>query len=94
MLTNPALVLGTSYERLEQFVMILGEICCKKQSELETLEMLSVIVANMSQDANLAGQFKTLCESKLSEESRGRILDVYNKVNEDVRQRVQTKLAM
>jgi len=93
-LTNPALVLGTSYERLEQFVMILGEICCKKQSELETLEMLSVIVANMSQDANLAGQFKTLCESKLSEESRGRILDVYNKVNEDVRQRVQTKLAM
>ena len=52
---NPAFILGDSYERLERFVIILGEICCKKQSEPETLDMLSVIIANISQDANLAG---------------------------------------
>ena len=49
-LKNPTFILGANYERLEQFVGILGEICSKKQSEAETLEMLSVIVANMSQD--------------------------------------------
>ena len=71
----------------------MGEICCKKQSDPDTLDMLSVIVANISQDGNLAGQFKTLCENKLNEESRGRILDVYNKCNEVVRQKVQAFLA-
>jgi len=50
MIKNPTFILGANYERLEQFVTILGEICCKKQSDAKSLEMLSVIVANMSQD--------------------------------------------
>lgn len=55
--------------------------------------MLSVIVANISQDGNLQGTFKTLCESKLKEESRSNILDVYNKCNQEVRDKVQAHLA-
>ena len=30
MLKDPKVLLGDKYERLEKFVMILGEICCKK----------------------------------------------------------------
>jgi len=93
LMKSPAFILGDQYERLERVVMIFGEICCKKQSEPETLDMLSVIIANISQDANLAGQFKTLCESKLNEENRGRILETYNKCSEEVRQRVQAHMA-
>jgi hypothetical protein len=69
MLKQPTLVLGDNFERLEQFVVILGTACVKKFSEPETLDMMAVIIANLSQDANLAAQFKTLCESKLNEES-------------------------
>jgi hypothetical protein len=54
-LKNPTYILGQQYERLEKFVLILGEICTKKQSDPGTLDMLSVIIANMSQDANLQG---------------------------------------
>lgn len=92
-LRNPTAMLGAAYERLEQFVVILGEICTKKQSDPQTLEMLSVIVANISQDANLADNFKILCESKLKEENRNNILDVYNKCNQEVRDKVQAHLA-
>jgi len=60
-LKSPIFILGAQYERLEKFVVILGEICTKKQSEPDTLEKLSVIIANISQDANLGGQFQTLC---------------------------------
>jgi len=56
-LKNPTFILGAQYERLEQFVVILGEICSKKQSDPATMEKLSVIIANISQDANLGGQF-------------------------------------
>jgi hypothetical protein len=92
-LRNSVVMLGSANERLEQFVGILGEICTKKQSEPLTLEMLSVIVANMSQDPNLAGIFKTLCESKLKEESRSNLMEVYNKCNQEVRDRVLAHLA-
>ena len=44
-------MIGAQGERLEQVVIILGEICWKKQSDDETMEMLSVVVANLSQDA-------------------------------------------
>lgn len=47
-LSNPNFILGAQYERLEQFVVILGEICGKKQSDNDTLEKLSVIIANIS----------------------------------------------
>ena len=92
-LKSPNYILGQQYERLEQFVVILGEICCKKQSEPDTLDMLSVIVANISQEPNLAMQFKTLCENKLNEENRSRILEVYNKCNQEVRNKVQVLLS-
>ena len=92
-LKSPNYILGQQYERLEQFVVILGEICCKKQYEPDTLDMLSVIVANISQEANLAMQFKTLCENKLNEENRSRILEVYNKCNQEVRNKVQVLLS-
>lgn len=57
MLKNPTYIVGQQFERLEKFVCILGEICTKKQSDPATLDKLSVIIANMSQDANLSGQF-------------------------------------
>lgn len=84
-LKSPTFILGAQYERLEKFVVILGEICTKKQSEPDTLEKLSVIIANISQDANLGGQFQALCSQKLEEEHRGRVTEVYNKCNEEVR---------
>lgn len=84
-LKNPNFILGAQYERLERFVVILGEICTKKQSQPETLEKLSVVIANISQDANLGAQFQTLCTSKLNEENRARVTDVWQKCNEEVR---------
>lgn len=93
MLKGPQFILGNNAERLEKLVMILGEICWKKQCEPETLDMLSVVIANMSQDVNVAGTFKTLCETKLSEEHRGRITSVYMMCNEEVRQKVAGYLA-
>ena len=92
-LRSPNTILGANYERLEQFVVILGEICTKKQSEQITLEMLSVIVANISQDPNLAANFKSLCDSKLKEESKVHIMEVYNNCNQAVRDTVQAHLA-
>lgn len=74
-------------------MVILGEICTKKQSDQLTLEMLSVIIANISQDVNLTENFKTLCESKLKEENRNNIHEVYNKCNQEVRDKVQAHLA-
>ena len=54
--------------------------------------MLSVFIANMSQDANVAGQFQTFCTAKLSEDSRGRIQNVYQMCNAEVRAKVQALL--
>lgn len=51
MMKAPAALVGANGERLEQVVTILGEICWKKQSEEETLEMLSVVISNMTNDA-------------------------------------------
>lgn len=51
LLRAPAVLLGANGENLEQVVTILGEICVKKQSDEDTLAMLSVVIANLSQDA-------------------------------------------
>lgn len=87
-LKAPAQVIGTNGERLEQVVTIMGEICWKKQSDEETLEKLSVVIANLNQDSAIGPQFQTLCESKLSEEGRARLTTTYNKCNEEIRQKV------
>lgn len=92
-LRDPASIFGQNYERLEQYVVILGEICHKKQSDAITLDTLSVIIANISQDNNLANTFKTLCDAKLSPEGRQNVLETYNRCNQEVRDRVQAELA-
>jgi hypothetical protein len=74
-------------------VAILGEVCTKKQSEPETLEMFSVIIANISQDVNLAANFKAFCDSKLKEDNKNHIMDVYNNCNQAVRDKVQAYIA-
>mmetsp|Transcript_1961 Transcript_1961/g.2898 ORF Transcript_1961/g.2898 Transcript_1961/m.2898 type:complete len:340 (+) Transcript_1961:2323-3342(+) len=61
MLKAPAAILGADNSGFEQVVVILGEICQKKQSNAETMEKLSVLVANLSQDAALGETFKGLC---------------------------------
>ena len=81
----PQAIFGANYERLEQVVTILGEICWKKQSDEETLEILSVIIANLNQDATIGPQFQTLCQSKLSEDGQSRLSTTYNKCNEEIR---------
>lgn len=30
MLKDPMAILGANYEKLEKFIMVIGEICCKK----------------------------------------------------------------
>lgn len=52
-----------------------------------------MIVANISQDGTLTATFQALCESKLKEENRNHILEVYNKCNQEVRDKVQAHLA-
>lgn len=87
-LVNPTSILGNNYERLEQFVVILGEVCNKKQSDSITLDMFAVIIANLSQDANLGGTFKTLCEAKLKADGSQSLIETYNRCNQEVRDRV------
>lgn len=70
---------------------IFGEICQKKQCETHTLDKLAVIIANMSQDGAISGQFKTLCD-QLSEQEKQRISEVYNRCNEEVRANVMHSL--
>ena len=53
MMANPQALLGANYERLEQFVVVLGTICDSEQSNEDTMARLSVIIANMFQDATL-----------------------------------------
>jgi importin-5 len=65
---NSALILGPNNERLEKFIMILGEICDDEQSNENTLDRLAVIVANLFQNAQLSEPFKTISQSKLSQE--------------------------
>jgi hypothetical protein len=93
LLKSPMNILGANGERLEQVVVILGEICWKKQSDEETIEMFSVVIANISQDATAGASFQALCEAKLSEECRSRLTNTYNKCNDTVRTKVAAKLA-
>jgi len=88
----PEVMLGEGNSRMEQIVVILGEICQKKQSSAETLEKLSVIVADFSQNPATAEVFKNLCEAKLSEDGKSRLSEIYNKCNEEVRQKVKASL--
>ena len=57
--------------------MILGEVCDKKQSDEATIDKLAVVIANMSQNQAIAGQFQQLCDTKLSEEHKARVMSVY-----------------
>jgi hypothetical protein len=55
MIKAPSVILrlddpAQSMQRLEKLVMILGEICYKKQSEEETLDKMAVVIANLSQN--------------------------------------------
>ena len=93
LLKAPSVILGPNMERLEKLVVILGEVCHKKQSDDLTLDKLSVVIANISQDNNISGQFQALCESKLSEEYKARVMSVYQRCNEEVRNRVQASIA-
>jgi len=69
MLRNPKLLLGENYERLEQFVLVLGEICTKKaQCETATWDKIAVLIANVFNDATLGEQVKAICQAKLTEQ--------------------------
>jgi hypothetical protein len=57
-LKTPQAIFGADNSRFEKFVMILGGICNKKQSEERTLNMLAVIIGNLSNDANLGQMFQ------------------------------------
>jgi hypothetical protein len=62
MITAPSVILrldepGQSMQRLEKLVMILGEICYKKQSDEVTLDKMAVVIANLSQNQQISGQF-------------------------------------
>ena len=79
--------------RLEKLVMILGEVCHKKQSDEDTLDRYAVVIANLSQNQAIAGAFQSLCDTKLSEEHKGRVMTIYQRCNEEVRAKVQAGLA-
>lgn len=93
MLKAPSVILALddpnqSMQRLEKLVVILGEACHKKQSDEGTLDKLAVVIANLSQNQAIAAQFQALCETKLSEEHRARVMAVYNRCNEEIRAKV------
>jgi len=87
---NPQVILGPNNERLEKFVMILGEICDEEQASEGTLDRLAVIIANLFQDAALGPSVKVLAESKLTPEQQARLQATYNRCNQEVRDRVAT----
>lgn len=70
---QPAIILGENNQRLEKFVNILGTICDTEQSEADTMDRLSVIVANLFQDPNLGTQVQAIAEGQLSEEEKARV---------------------
>ena len=94
LLKNPKFILGESYERFEQFIKILGEVCTNKskQCEPETVEKYSVIIAEMSQDATLGGQLNQLMQNNLNDEQRSKVQEVLGKCNEEVRAKVMASL--
>jgi hypothetical protein len=88
MMANPQALLGANYEALEHFVTVLGTICDTEQSNADTMMRLSVIIANLFQDANLGPQCKAIAEGKLTEEQKNHVQETYNNCNEEVRQSV------
>lgn len=86
MMANPSNILGANNEGLEHFVTVLGTICDEEQSNADTMMRLSVIIADLFQDANLGPQCKAIAEGKLTEEQKNRVQDTYNKCNEEIRQ--------
>ena len=91
LLKAPQIIIGEGLERLPHLVTILGEICQTKQCEHSTLQKLSVVIANISQDAGVSDKFKTLCEA-LGEEQKTRISDTYSKCDAEVRANVMHSL--
>jgi len=88
LLKAPQDIIGAGNERLEQIVVILGEVCHKKQSSEGTLDKLSIVLSNLGQNQ----QFNELCMSKLSEQNKTRITNVQARCNEEVRARVQASM--
>jgi len=52
------------------------------------LDALSVIISDMFGDQVFGQQIKEICENKLTEESRSKLQETYNKCNEEIRQKV------
>lgn len=94
MLRNPKFLLGENYERLEQFVLVLGEICTKKaQCETATWDKVAVLIANVFQDPTLGEQVKKICQERLTEQQRAKLQECYGTCNEEVRARVTAAMA-
>lgn len=69
----PLVLLGDQYQRLEQVVVILGEVLDKKFVEIETGVKLATFLKQLATDANLGLHFKTIYDNKLTPESKARI---------------------
>lgn len=93
MLKDPKALLGANYEKLEKFIMILGEICChKKQCKPETWEKMAVVIANTFNNTDIQAQVQQICADKLTEQQRGKLQEVYGTCNEEVRAKVAATL--
>ena len=46
----------------------MGTICTKKQSSQDTLDTLSVVISEMSANAEIGAKFQEVCQAKLTEE--------------------------
>ena len=92
LMKRPMLVMGQNHEGLEHLVTILGAISSKKQSSPETLDALSVVISEISGNADINSKFQEICQAKLSEEQRSRLSDLYSKCNEEVRQQVAQRM--
>jgi hypothetical protein len=84
-LRDPQTIFAPDNSRFEKFVIILGTICNKKQSEENTLNKLAVIIGNLSNDPTYGSLFQSICLNKLDEEKRSKISDVYSTLSDEVR---------
>ena len=70
---QPQLALGEQFQRIEQIVLILGEILQKKYIKEDTGKLLATFVKNASVDPTIGPHFKTIFDNKLSNEAKERI---------------------
>ena len=68
LMKRPQVITGPNNEGLEQLAVILGTISSKKQSSPETLEILSVVLSEISNNGNINTKFQEICTAKLTEE--------------------------